>query len=133
MLWSNTTTIVITYICVVFSRKKNLPVCPMVQLLSRFFVGIQYRTHLFLRPHNQIATKYSLSFFYIMICWNIYKLFFSFLFTIYDFHLIFRRRLWPNCDRSINTNYSRRFQYKTKFRYDMLYKFESTNIYGTKQ
>jgi hypothetical protein len=47
VLWLNTTIIVITqYLC---SLQQNffffLPVCPMVQLLSRFFVGNQYRTN----------------------------------------------------------------------------------------
>ena len=51
---------------------------------------------------------YSLSFFYIMICWNIYKLLFSF-YLQYMIFIWFSEEHW----------------------YDILYKFESTNIYGT--
>ena len=40
VLWSSTTQIVITHICVIFSRTNmSLSICPMVQLLYRFFVG----------------------------------------------------------------------------------------------
>ena len=40
VLWSNTTQIVITHICVIFSRRTmSLSICSMVQL----YIGLQYR------------------------------------------------------------------------------------------
>ena len=96
-----------------------------------------YIISLMVTKHDQLL--YNLSFSYLsfslllwcycsifLLCYDMLACFsaiiFFLLFTIYDFHLIFRCIWQPQCDGSIITKYCRRFQSKTTFRYVMLYK-----------